>query len=192
VSWAIKVPRYGDRSTPSRSGSWRTRSTALALLAGPLAEGDPAPTWPLQPSSDDERMLARLVGDGDELSYLELVRDSKQIMATSEFTRMHKLAGELLAHPPHELDGTELSDIRKVVTERKSQAFPTEITIKSHDRGEPHADVERDELGVIADSVVERDIAQLRGETEQTAVEADPRHALARREWASTRTPSKW
>ena len=87
------------------------RAKALALLAGPLAEGKPAPAWPIEPRTNDERKLAKLVGEGDELTYLETVRDAEQIVKSDEFTRMNTLASELLAHPPHELDGKQLDHI---------------------------------------------------------------------------------
>ena len=125
----VEFHRGGDR-----------RAKALALLGGPLAGGDPVPSWPIEPRTDDERKLARLVDDSDEITFLELPRDTRQIVAGSEFTRMHSLASELLAHPPHELTGEQLHHIREATTmgNTKWQAFPTKIAIKSG--GEAPAD----------------------------------------------------
>jgi hypothetical protein len=115
----VDFARGGDR-----------RAKAVALLGGPLAEGKPAPSWPIQPHTDDERKLAKLVGEQDELCYLELVRDADQIVKSDEFGRINMLASELLAHPPHELDGKQLDHIRETTMDTKHKtAFPTRVRV---------------------------------------------------------------
>jgi hypothetical protein len=96
----------------------------LCLLGGLLANGD-APDWPIKPRpySSDDRELARLVNEEDEVTYLELVRDAKDIIESAEFTRMNMLASELLAHPPHELGGRQLNDIKATVMNHGRKHF---------------------------------------------------------------------
>jgi hypothetical protein len=106
------------------------RARALVLLGGPLAEGKPPPAWPIAPRTDDERKLAKLVGETDELTYLEMVRDAEEIVKGDEFTRMHMLASELLAHPPYQLDGKQLDHIRETTMDIKHKtAFPTRVRV---------------------------------------------------------------
>jgi hypothetical protein len=127
------------------------RARALALLGGPLAEGKPAPSWPIAPRTDDERKLAKLVGDSDELTFMELVRDAEETVAGGEFTRMHSLACELVAHPPHTLDGKRLDHIREAtMPERKYSTFATKITTvgDEHDDSSEELDEQFDERTV--------------------------------------------
>jgi hypothetical protein len=95
----------------SRGGDRRAR--ALMLLGGPLAEGKPAPSWPIEPHTDDERQLAKLVAETDELCYLELTRDAEEIITSDEFTTANMLAHELIATPPYKLDERQLNDIMR-------------------------------------------------------------------------------
>ena len=90
------------------------RAKALSLLGGPLAEGKPAPAWPIRPHTDDERQLLRLCGEGDELSYLECVRDAALIVGSDEFNRMNTFASELLVDPPHQLNERQLEDLMQL------------------------------------------------------------------------------
>jgi hypothetical protein len=106
-----------NRSRPSRTPGQADSTHRRAPFAGPLAEGQPART-PIGPRTDDERQLAKLIGEGDELSYLELVRHTLEIVADSGFIRIHRLASELVAQPPHELTGEQLADIREATVER--------------------------------------------------------------------------
>jgi hypothetical protein len=116
-----------------RGSRW---SNAVALLGGLLADGE-VPPWPIEPRTNDERMLAKLVNEEDPLVYGELVRDTQDIIESAEFTRMTRLASELLAHPPHELDGRQLNDIkalamkparpRHTAVTHGRQTFPTRI-----------------------------------------------------------------
>jgi hypothetical protein len=120
-----------------RGSRW---SNAVALLGGLLADGD-APAWPIKPRpySSDDRELARLVNEEDEVTYLELVRDTQDIIESAEFTRMNMLASELLAHPPHELDGRQLNDIKATVMNTGRQTFP--VRIKALPDDEPDDDL---------------------------------------------------
>lgn len=136
------------------------RAKALTLLGGLLVDGK-SPAWPIVPDSDDERKLAAIVSETDELTYLECVRDTREVIASSEFDRMNTLVSELLAHPPHELTGEQLKDIKAVVNAHR-QAFPTRVKTYGD---ENDRDADRDELGVISDAQVERDIEQLQRDT---------------------------
>ena len=96
------LSRHGDR-----------KARTLALLGGPLAQGEPAPPWPIEPRTDDERKLAEIVNEQDELCYLQYVRDTQRIIESDEFERMHMFASELLTHPPHRIDERQLKDIMR-------------------------------------------------------------------------------
>ena len=74
------------------------------MLGGLLAEGKPAPPGRSGRATDDERQLAEIVNEQDELAYLECVRDTQRILESDEFDRMHAFASELLAHPPHQIN----------------------------------------------------------------------------------------
>jgi hypothetical protein len=157
------------------------RARALLTLAGPLADGA-LPTWPIKPRTPDERELASLCEGYTEFEWLELIRDTRELLAKGN--GMHSLISELLQHGV-ELNELMLRDLKNIEEkrmermdmERTYQTFPATIRIKGT------TDRERDELGVIADSVADSDGAKLRAEAERVALEVDPRHAMARCEW---------
>jgi hypothetical protein len=140
------------------------RARAITLLGGLLGEGAVPPPWPLEPRTDDERQLARLFADSHEVEYLEAVRDTRRIMASPDFDRAYSLASELLAHPPYELTGPMLEDLKQMTITPTYATFPTRINVKSHDDN-LEGDAGRDPDGVISDAQVESDIAQLRAAT---------------------------
>jgi hypothetical protein len=147
-----------------RSGD--RRALAVALLGGPLAEGKPAPSWPIKPTrySHDERELAQLVNETNALTYAEIVRHAEELLESDEFVRMHMVVCELLSHEPYSLSEEQLQGIKAVTMQQGRQVFPTRVHIKAHD-DEPDDSFdwnERDELGVLSDRVIDATIRQMK------------------------------
>ena len=90
------------------------RAKTLMTLGGLLAERGRAPDWPIRPRDNDERKLAELTRDGDELTYLECVRDAAQVIGSDEFELMHTVACELLTDPPYRLTERQLNDLMRL------------------------------------------------------------------------------
>lgn len=103
------------------------RAKALSLLGGVLAGGEPAPAWPIKPRSRDERQLAELLRDTDELTYLETIRDAERLITSDEYDRMYMFASELLAHPPHRINQRQCEDIMRLKEHHHEQEDDEDI-----------------------------------------------------------------
>ena len=153
-----------------------TRRTELArntIRAALRSDAPPAFRCPERPSMLDpfEDEIHRPLENDPRLPGVR-VRDCSSRSASGTY----QVTSELLAHS-YELTGEQLNDVRKVVGELKAtngerQATGGErrhstfkVAIKALDPEPADTDCERDELGVIADSVVDEAIAQLRAET---------------------------
>jgi hypothetical protein len=150
--WAPSPPDFSDGPPENpddpagcvefhaRGSRW---SKAVALLGG-LLVSDEVPPWPIEPRTSDERKLAKLVNEEDPLVYGELIRDTQDIIESAEFTRMNRLASELLAHSPHELTGRQLADIKAMTMNTGHQTFPVRIKTLPDDELEARlAEIER-------------------------------------------------
>jgi hypothetical protein len=125
------------------------RTLGVATLAGMLADHSPIPDWPLDnPRTPDERDLAEVFAETDELVYGEAVADARRLMSSKTFTRLHGIVSELLSHPPHELGEQQLVDLHKLMGEVQRSMFP--VQIKCLDASGGKRLDERLELGIKA------------------------------------------
>jgi hypothetical protein len=141
-------------------GLWRApddsaetlRKRAIVALAGNLLEGTPnwPPRWPLSlaPTSSDEKSVCEYVRELglDERGYHDLLRDAYALLTSKRFDRMARVTDHLLQER-HHLDQRTLKAIKAAADDN----------------------ADRDELGVISDAQVEKDIEQLRRQQAEEA-----------------------
>ena len=102
------------------------RQMAIAILAGPMAEGKTAywpPRWPLSlaPLTPDERQVGDHVQalDLDQAGYDELCDEARALTETPVFKRLHRYLVQSLTEPPHTIGAAEAAHL-KTIAERAS------------------------------------------------------------------------
>jgi Caudovirus prohead serine protease len=138
------------------------RDMALAILAGPLAEGRTAPRWPLAATTTDQQQLGEHVRELhlDESGYAELCDQARDLTASAPFKQLHASIVTALEQPPHNVGAAELRDLqRKALMQHKQLALAVVDTTEVGE-GEMIALASTWELDKVGDQVMPGAYAQ--------------------------------
>jgi HK97 family phage prohead protease len=164
--WTLEDCLTGDPDEPAGqvnipAGEWDRdpRSTAIAILAGPICDGrvDWPPKWPLTlaPVTPDDAQVGELVKrlDLDRAGYGELIQDAYRLTISRPFERLHNAVSHLLEQHGH-IDETTLLKVKAIAEETSMQHKLLDVVDTEVDEGLMIALARTWEVDKVRDRVV--------------------------------------